>query len=207
MSSTVPCIFSEKHFAGGQAVAMRWMIRLGIQLRAITAFVHGDPRHALSVVDAFSVGLIDGAWCARDVEWLDPMGLSAGRVVGIGGVMVGGVWLAWGSAFVRVRTLVGSVAGAVLFLLLCTLLPESMRVSRLSVGITAVWMVCVPWMVRLALVSIRPARFRWRSSGRVGLMSRQEREVAMQNWVQGAFGSVLDMKTLAMKQSDWREGV
>ena len=28
----------------------------------------------------------------------------------------------------------------------------------------------------------------------------------MQNWVQGAFGSVLDMKTLAMKQSDWREG-
>ena len=206
-------IFSEKHFAGGQAVAMRWMIRLGIQLRAITAFVHGRIlRHALSVVDAFSVGLIGWGMVRLHAMWsgLDhPMGPSA--MVGLLALVAS--WLAgwWfgmrDRPFVRVRTLVGSVAGAVLFLLLYALLPESMRVSRLSVGITAVWMVCVPWMVRLALVSIRPARFRWRSSRpRVGLMSRQEREVAMQNWVQGAFGSVLDMKTLAMKQSDWREG-
>jgi len=37
-------------------------------------------------------------------------------------------------------------------------------------------------------------------------MSRPEREEAMTNWVQGAFGSVLEMKTLAMEQSDWHEG-
>lgn len=205
-------IFSEKHFAGGQAVAMRWMIRLGIQLRAITAFVHGRMlRHALSAVDALSVGLIGWGMVRLHAMWsgLDhPVGPSSMvGVLALVASLLAGWWFGMRDRpFVRVRTLVGGLAGAVLFLLLYALLPESMRVSRLSVGITAVWMLGVPWLVRLALVACRPARFRWRSSRpRVGLMSRPEREEAMQNWVQGAFGSVLEMRALELNHSDWNE--
>ena len=197
-------IFSEKHFAGGQALAMRWMIRLGIQLRAVTAFVQGRlRRHAKSLLDA---GLAAGTAVLAvraHAEWAEtwhPWGPTwiLGGTAALASLL-GGAWFGMRDVpFVRVRAVLAGGLSAVSFVLLYSLFPEEWRVSRLAVALTAVLMTLWPWGWRSIAVWLRPVRFHWRSSmPQVGLISGPERREELGKWVQSAFGSKLVLNDLS----------
>ncbi len=207
-------IFSEKHFAGGQAMAMRWMIRLGIKLRAITAFIQGRlQRHASMALDAFlagtvSVGVVrlhgiwSGVWHPWGGTWV------VASLASVASALAGQWFGLRDRPFVRLRTLVGGAMGGALFLLLYALLPESMRVSRLAVVVAAAGMALAPWGWRSAMVALRPARYRWRSGRpQVGVLCHPQRLDDMKKWVQSAYGSVLDLNELDASGSGWDTGV
>ncbi|RPG80817.1 MAG: glycosyltransferase [Crocinitomicaceae bacterium TMED114] len=203
-------IFSEKHFAGGQALAMRWMIRVGIQLRAIAAFVQGRVRrHALQVLDALMAMVmgvggvrLHAVWSGLEHPW-GATWLVAG-LASLASVLAGHWFGMRDRPFVPLRTLVGGAASGVVFVLLYALLPESLRVSRLSVGVVAVFMGLMPWGLRMLLVSLRPSRFRWRSGRpQVGVLCQDHRKEDIRKWVQSAYGSVLDLNDLKGGASSW----
>jgi len=197
-------IFSEKHFAGGQAMAMRWMIRLGIRLRAISAFLHGlVQRHSLAVADVVlsaATGIAVVGFHGATTGIVHPLAPSL-SLVGIGAFSTwwAGRW--FGSAdrpFHRLRVLMAGLTASVSVIVVYSLLPEALRVSRLSTSLLAVIVGLIPFLVRAVLVGIRPVRYRWRTSRpRVTVVAPADRHVAIVDWVQSSYGSSLDVNKMS----------
>ena len=193
-------IFARKHFAGGQAVAMRWMIRLGIRVRAVSAFIHGLlARHVVSVMDLGSTALMSwgvielhGHWAMMVHPWAPKMALV---VLSVLSIWWSGMW--FGSAdrpFHRLRVLMAGIAASLSLLILYSLIPEYMRVSRLSVAMIALLMVGLPMVLREVLVLLRPPLFRWRPARpHVSIVSGASRRQGLSEWVRSAYGSSLDL--------------
>ena len=193
-------IFANKHFAGGQALAMRWMIRLGIRARAVSAFIHGlVARHVVSVMDlgltalmAWGVIELHGHWTGMVHPWGPKMTLVLLSVLS---AWWSGMW--FGSAdrpFHRLRVLMAGIAGSFSLLILYSLNPEHLRVSRLSVSFIALLMVIAPMVVREILVLMRPHLFHWRPARpHVSIVSGASRTQDLSEWVRSAYGSSLQL--------------
>lgn len=196
-------IFAQKHFAGGQALAMRWMIRLGIRMRAISAFLHAQVvRRAVPMLDlvlvaaaAWGVLELHGKW-AMMVHPVRPKLVLV--MLSVLSVWWSGVW--FGSAdrpFHRLRILMAGLVGGLSLLILYSVTPEYLRVSRLSALIVAIFMVVLPLLLRGVLVVSRPSVFRWRTERpHVGIVSSSLRRGELAEWVRSSYGSSLDLTEL-----------
>jgi len=193
-------IFSEKHFAGRQALAMRWMIRLGIRLRSVSAFFQGlVQRHSSMVLDVVVAAL--GTWGILSVhgastEMTHPL-IPQVSLVTIAAIATwcSGRW--FGSAdrpFQRLRGLMAGAGASVALILLYSLLPETLRVSRLSALLSAIGLGCLPLLTRWLLVFSWPAVHRWKPARpRVGVVASEERKAALMEWVGSSYGSALNL--------------
>ena len=193
-------IFSDKHFAGGQALAMRWMIRLGIRLRAVSAFLHGlVQRHSMVVLDVLTAA-------AAGVAVVELHGLFTGIVhpllpkaamVGLGAFSVwwSGRWFGTQDIpFHRLRIAMSGFGAAVSLILLYSLLPETLRVSRLSVSILSVFLVGLPWLLRSFLIASRPRRYMWRQvRSKVVIGAPTSHWNDLQQWVTSSFGNTVEV--------------
>ena len=193
-------IFSEKHFAGGQAVAMRWMIRLGIRLRAVSAFLHGlVQRHSMVVLDVLTA-------VAAGVTVVELHGMFTGighpllpkaAMVGLGALSVwwSGRWFGTHDIpFHRLRIAMSGFGSAVSLILLYSLLPESLRVSRLSVFILSVFLMGLPWLLRSVLIAVRPRQYMWRQvRSRVVISASESQWVDLQQWVTSSYGNTVEV--------------
>ena len=204
-------IFSEKHFAGGQAWAMRWMIRLGIRLRTVSAFLHGwVQRHITAVLDvalsafvAWATLEVHGAYTGMQHPLMPKLTLTGVAAVSAWWT---GRWFGSGDQpFQRLRSLVvGSVAGLSL-VVVYSALPETLRVSRLSALFSGVLLTVVPYFVRGLMVWLKPQSYRWRTvRPKVGLLVPGSGMARIREWVEGSYGSSLDVRTL---DADNREEV
>jgi len=200
-------IFSEKHFAGGQARAMRWMIRLGIRLRAVSAFVHGAvQRHSLTVADValsallgFAAVGLHGATTEMDHPWIPTVSLVA---VGAVSTWWSGRW--FGSSdrpFHRLRILMAGSAASVSVVLIYSLLPESLRVSRLAASFLAVFVAFCPMVLRFFLVATRPSRYRWKiARPKVTVAAPKHAQDELVQWVRSSYGSALEVNVVGPTQ-------
>lgn len=193
-------IFSEKHFAGGQAWAMRWMIRLGIRLRAISAFIHGlVQRQSNAVLDGAVAGICILGILALHSEWTGIEHPVRPRLtlmaLGVFSVFLAGRWL--GSSdrpYHRLRTLRLGLAASASLLILYSTMPESLRVSRLSAFSSAVFIGVIPYLTRGLLVMFRPSLHRWRKARPcVGVSAPKSQSVRIEKWVQESYGSSLEI--------------
>lgn len=205
-------IFCAKHFDGSQAWAMRWMIRIGIRFRSVSAFLHGlVSRHALNVTD-----VLLGATCAWGVLRLH--GLFYGFVhptlpslalIGVAGcsVVLAGRWFGSGDLpFQRLRALLAGIGASVSVVLLYSLMPESLRVSRLSAIVVALLLVFFPLVVRAVLVGVNRRRYRWRPARpRIGIAAHEERGAQLRRWVEESYGSALDVDLLDADALDFEK--
>ena len=197
-------IFTEKHFAGGQALMMRIMIRLGIRLRAASAFVHAAvSRHMLSIAEAAlavfagaGVLLFHGASTGMMHPWPPMLALMG---AGAFSTWWAGRW--FGTAdrpFHRLRSLMGGVAAALSVMLLYALLPEDLRVSRFSALVLAICLLVLPYLVRAFLVALKTKHFRWRMARpTIGIVARENRLKDIEQWVQSSYGSSLEIMVLS----------
>ena len=193
-------IFSGKHFAGGQALAMRIMIELGIRARAVSAFLQGRVRrHALTLLDV-GVSMIMAFVLVRLHEWSSGIGhpwwptlvlmAIAGWSAGLGAAWFG----ATDRPFVRVRVLLAGLASGVAAVALYAVMPEGLRVSRAVVGMLVVGLLILPLLLRMVLVAWLPRRFRWRPArAAVALMASEHRLDPVQRWVESSYGSSLNV--------------
>ena len=196
-------IFSGKHFAGGQAFAMRSMIELGIRARSVSAFLQGRVRrHALPLMEvglSFAVAFV----LVRLHEWSSGIGhpwwptlvlmAIAGVSAGLGGVWFG----AMDRPFVRVRTLLAGLASGLAALALYAAMPEGLRVSRAAVGMLVLSLLLLPLLLRMVLVALLPRRFRWRPArAAVALMASESRLDSVRKWVESSYGSSLNVNIL-----------
>lgn len=198
-------IFSAKHFAGRQAVAMQLMIEVGIRVRAVTAFLQGRVRrHALPLLDlslaaTVAVCVIRGHAITSGIDhpWMPSLSL-AGLAVGVSGFS--GTWFGvWDRPFVRLRVLMAGLAAGLLLVLAYSLLPEVLRVSRMAMGLLALVLVLLPLGVRALLVTLMPKRFAWRRTrSSVGFIGSEERRSAMKNWIESSYGSSLYVSDLSL---------
>ncbi len=208
-------IFSEKHFAGGQAMAMRWMIRLGIRLRAVSAFLHGGvKRHSFAVADVvlsmaagFGVVGIHGMTTGMDHPLVPTMTLA---LIGAVSSWWAGKW--FGSTdlpFHRVRTATAGLAAALSVVTIYSLMPEYLRVSRLSASLLGVFVGVVPLVFRSLMVALRPGRCRWRTSRpRVTVVAPVGAQEQLVQWVRSSYGSSLEVDVVPLLQgrSEGRTG-
>lgn len=191
-------IFSAKHFAGGQAFAMRLMIEFGIRARAVTAFLQGRVRrHALPLVDLSLSAVLAACtiWfhaltSGIDHPWIPSLSL-VGLAAGVSGFS--GTWFGvWDRPFVRLRVLMAGVAAGLLLVLTYSLLPEFLRVSRMAMGILALVLVVLPLGLRAVLVMVMPKRFSWRRTrSSIGFIGSEKRRISMKNWIESSYGSSL----------------
>jgi GT2 family glycosyltransferase len=193
-------IFSEKHFAGGQAWAMRWMIRLGIRLRAVSTFIHGVvQRQRNFVLDGLAGALCTFGVLSAHSKWTGIEHPLQPRLVlialGVVSIFLAGRW--FGSAdrpYHRLRTLRLGVVASVALLVLYSTMPETLRVSRLSSLISAVLIGFIPYFSRTALVLFRPSLHRWRKARpSVGISASGPQSQRIGNWVQESYGSALEV--------------
>ena len=201
-------IFSEKHFAGGQALAMRVMIRLGIQVRAVSAFINGwASRQWLTLMD-MGVAALMGTLVVMGhakVSGIDHPALPVSILVGVGALsaMFANRW--FGShdhPLVRTRTLMAGCAAGVVAIVLYSLLPEQFRVSRIAAGLLSLSLTFLPLIMRWALVAVAPKRWRWRRPGAsVGLLTTPERAEELLNWVESSYGSSLEINMIGIDTS------
>ena len=206
-------IFSEKHFAGGQALAMRWMIRLGIRLRAVSAFVHGVvQRHSLMVADVvlamaagFSVVAIHGMTTGMEHPLMPTLSLAL-----IGAVSSWGAGKWFGSSdkpFHRLRIITAGLAAAIAVVSIYSLMPEKLRVSRLSASFLGVFVGVAPLSLRTLMVAVRPSRYRWRTSRpRVTVAAPLEVQERLVQWVRSSYGSSLEVDVVLPAEARWAEG-
>lgn len=208
-------IFSEKHFAGGQARAMRWMIRLGIRLRSVSAFFQGVvERNLFAVLDVGGIGLLAAAVIGLH-------GLSTGRVHPFGpagALVVIGMWSAWWTGrwfgtsdrpFHRLRVMTAGFAAAISVVVLYSSLSESLRVSRLSSFIVALLALLLPLVIRGTMAVLTPEKFRWRTARpRVGIAAPASGIQRLVSWLEGAYGSSLDLQVWTIPQGEmaWMNG-
>lgn len=207
-------IFSAKHFAGGQAFAMRLMIEFGIRARAVTAFLQGRVRrHALPLLDislcamlAFCV-IRAHAWSSGiDHPWMPTLALM-GLAVAVSAAS--GSWFGvWDRPFVRVRSLMAGVSAGLLLVLTYALLPEFLRVSRMATGILALVLVLSPAGLRAGLVKLMPKRFSWRRArSSIGFIASKRRRTAMENWIESSYGSSLYINDLSISKESGFEAL
>ncbi len=206
-------IFSEKHFAGGQAMAMRWMIRLGIRLRAVSAFLHGAvQRHSLAVADVtlsvlggFAAVGFHGVTTGIVHPWAPTLSLAV-----IGAVSTWGAGRWFGSAdrpFHRLRILTTGLAASVSVVLLYSLLPEYLRVSRLAASLLAVFVAVIPLFLRGVVVIARPRRYRWRTARpRVTVAAPHQSQDELVKWVRSSYGSSLEVNVVVPSKDSFMRG-
>lgn len=196
-------IFTEKHFAGGQALMMRIMIRLGIRLRAVSAFLHATAsRHSLSILEVAlsvlagaGVLLFHGAGTGMVHPWPPMLALMA---IGACSTLWSGRW--FGTAdrpFHRLRALMGGGGAALSVLLLYAVLPEDLRVSRIAALVLSLCLLVLPYLVRVCLVAMGSRHFRWRMARPIiGIVAEGSRLVEIEKWVQSSYGSSLEIIVL-----------
>ena len=161
-------IFSAKHFAGGQALAMRMMIELGIRLRSVSAFLNGwVARQSMPLMDTLCAMVIAWLWTLVHEGWsgIGHPPVPSGVLVlcaGLAALMAGQWFGTQDRPFVRVRAWLAGAGGGVGMVSLYSVLPEEWRISRLVLGVSALSMLVLPLGLRSVLVWSRPARFRWR---------------------------------------------
>lgn len=199
-------IFSAKHFAGGQALAMRLMIELGIRLRSVSAFVNGwVARQTMPLLDMVAAMTVAGLWVTLHEGWSGighPLWPSGALVFCAGlAALLSGRWFGTQDRpFVRVRAWMAGAGSGVGAVLLYSVLPEEWRISRLVLGVSALSMVLLPWCVRSVLVWARPSRFRWRPArNRVAVLADEHRVDPLVNWVRSSYGSVLEVSVLSTR--------
>jgi len=196
-------IFSEKHFAGTQAMAMRVMIRLGIQLRAVSAFVNGwVSRQSLTIMDMSGGAFCGWVWTGvhSQVSGIDHPLLPMAMLSLIGAVSAGlaNRWLGTHDRpLVRVRAILAGMLSAGLAMALYSLLPEDFRVSRVSALLMSLTLLGLPLLFRGILVGLLPGRFQWRRPGAsVGLLASESRQDSLRKWVESSYGSSLTVSIL-----------
>ena len=196
-------IFTSKHFAGSQALAMRMMIEIGIRVRAVSAFLQGRVRrYALMLVD-MGLSMFLAFALVRVHEWTSGIGhpmMPTLALTGIAGLSTGlaGSWFGTSDRpFVRVRSLMAGMAAGMLAVALYSLMPEVLRVSRAAAGALAGVLVLLPVVLRSVLVAFVPGRFRWRQArATVGLIVSDWRATPVQEWVESSYGSSLSINDL-----------
>jgi len=201
-------IFCEKHFAGGQAWAMRWMIRLGIRMRAFSAFLHGFVQRRLPMVlDLFSgfcagwsVVAIHGWYTGVDHPFRPRLALALAAAVAMWGAVR---W--FGSAdrpFQRLKSALSGLGASVALIFIYSLLPETLRVSRLSAVLVALILVVLPLVIRSTLVWAQGKNYRWRPARpKVGVLAADHRLDELGSWVAESYGSAIDL-TMEKDSSD-----
>ena len=196
-------IFSEKHFAGSQAFAMRLMIAVGIRVRAVSAFVQGRiRRHALMLLDLFlsallAFGLVQmHAWTSGIAHPVGPS-LVLSAMAGLS-IAIAGSWFGTSDRpFVWLRTVMAGLASGLMVVAAYALIPEFLRVSRAAAGAIGAALVLFPLVLRTFLVFAMPTRFRWRKArATVGLLVSDERAKSVRKWVESSYGSSLKVNYL-----------
>ena len=196
-------------------MAMRWMIRLGIRLRAVSAFLHGGvKRHSFAVADVvlsmaagFGVVGIHGMTTGMDHPLVPTMTLA---LIGAVSSWWAGKW--FGSTdlpFHRVRTATAGLAAALSVVTIYSLMPEYLRVSRLSASLLGVFVGVVPLVFRSLMVALRPGRCRWRTSRpRVTVVAPVGAQEQLVQWVRSSYGSSLEVDVVPLLQgrSEGRTG-
>lgn len=197
-------IFSEKHFAGGQALAMRWMIRLGIQVRAVVAFLRGQVlSRGLGILDVSGAGVLAACWVAGHAGWSGvqhPWAPSAALVLlSVVATLLAGLWAgAYDRPVVRVRVLAAGAMASLWLVVGYSLLPESLRVSRLALGMTSLSLFWWPWVVRRLFKGLRPHALRWRASRpEVGVLASEGRLDGLLKWVEESYGSSIKISIIS----------
>ena len=197
-------IFSAKHFAGGQALAMRMMIELGIRLRSVSAFLNGwVARQSMPLLDTLCAMVIAWLWALVHEGWsgIGHPPVPSGVLVlcaGLAALMAGQWFGTQDRPFVQVRAWLAGAGGGVGMVSLYSVLPEEWRISRLVLGVSALSMLVLPWGLRSVLVWSRPARFRWRPArNRVAVLADGPRLESLVNWVKSSYGSVLEVNRLS----------
>ena len=201
-------IFSEKHFAGTQALAMRVMIRLGIQLRAVSAFVNGwMSRQSLTLMDMGLAALVGLVWTGvhSRVSGIDHPVLPTAILAGIGAASAGMAnrWMGtYDRPLVRMRAIMAGLLSAVAVVALYALLPEGLRISRVAALLMAMSLLVLPGVSRWVLVGLMPGRYRWRRPGAsVGLLATESRQDDLRKWVESSYGSSLKVSFIKLGDS------
>lgn len=201
-------IFSEKHFAGTQALAMRVMIRMGIQLRAVSAFVNGwMSRQSLTLMDMGLAALVGLVWTGvhSRVSGIDHPMLPTAILAGIGAASaaMANRWMGtYDRPLVRMRAIMAGLLSAVSAVALYALLPEGLRISRVAALLMAMSLLVLPGLSRWFLVGLMPGRYRWRRPGAsVGLMATENRQDELQKWVESSYGSSLKVSFINIEDS------
>lgn len=196
-------IFSEKHFAGSQAFAMRMMIEIGIRIRAVSAFVQGRVRRQALMLMDISLSALMAFGVVQFHAWSSGIGHPTGPSLVlsfIAGLSTGcaGAWFGTSDRpFVWIRTVMAGLAAGLMVVATYALIPEFLRVSRAAAGSIGIVMVFFPMLLRAVLVMVSPMRFRWRKArATVGLVVSEDRSTSVQKWVESSYGSSLNVWSL-----------